>query len=81
MSWTSAILPPEAARFVVPVTSGAGSGLPTVPVGPSCTRRWRPGAIEPASGVADQVFPAAVAYWTDHELTSTVEPPRLNNST
>src|SRR3954447_8095969 len=80
-SWTSAIFPPDAARLVVPVTSGAGRALPTVPVGPSWTRRCRPGAIEPASGVTDQVLPAEVAYCTDHELTSTDVPPRLNSST
>jgi hypothetical protein len=31
-SWTSAILPPDAARLVVPVASGVGSAEPTAAV-------------------------------------------------
>ena len=36
--WTSATLPPDAARLVVPVASGVGSAAPTAAVEPSWTR-------------------------------------------
>src|SRR5476649_165964 len=37
-SRTSATLPPETARFVVPMASGVGSGAPTAAADANCTR-------------------------------------------
>src|SRR5262249_11450447 len=80
-SRTSAIFPPEAARFVVPLVSGAGSGAPTEAAEASCTRKYLPGWIVPVSGVACQLVDAADAYCTDQPVTVTGAPPRLNSST
>jgi hypothetical protein len=78
---TTATLPPELARFVVPVTSGVGRGAPTAAAEASCTRRYLPGWTEPASGVTCQLVPDAEAYWIDQALTSTALEPRLTSST
>jgi hypothetical protein len=78
---TSAILPLVAARLLVPVASAAGSAAPTVPPDASCTRKYRPGAIVPDSGVGCHDVPAEVAYWTLQPETSTVVVPPLKSST
>jgi hypothetical protein len=77
---TIATLPAVAAMFVEPVASGVGSAAPVAPPA-SSTRYERPGPIEPVSGVADQLVPAAVAYCTDQPVTSTADEPLLNSST
>src|SRR5439155_24390420 len=74
-SRTSATFPPEAARFVVPVASRAGRVAPTAAVEASCTRQYRPGWIDPASGVVWQLVAAAEAYGIVPPLASTAELP------
>src|SRR5262245_14513055 len=80
-SGTTATLPPETARLLVPVASGAGRAAPSDPPEASCTRKRPPGAIDPLSAVVCQVEPAADAYWTVQPSTVTAAEPPLTSST
>jgi hypothetical protein len=78
---TSPTLPPETARFVVPVASGAGKAAPTAAADASWTRYRPPGGTEPDKGVTCQVVPAPDVYCSDQLARATVVLPRLNSST
>ena len=82
---TRATLPAVALRSIEPVTSGAGSGVPTLPPEAPEIRNVPPAGIAGVSagiGVRPvQVAPVADLYWIDHPLTSTGAPLTLNSST
>jgi hypothetical protein len=80
-SVTTATLPPETARLLVPVASGVGSAAPAAPPEASWTRKRPPGAIDPLSAVGCHVEPALVAYWTVQPSTVTAAEPALKSST
>ena len=80
-SVTTATLPPETARLLAPVASGAGSEAPTDPPDASCTRKDRPGGIDPLRAVSCQLVPAADAYCTVQPSTVTDAEPALKSST
>src|SRR5207237_1272280 len=65
----------------VPVASGVGRASPVEDEEPSCTRKYWPGGIVPASEVRCQLVLDAVEYWTVQPVTSTAAEPRLNSST
>ena len=79
-SRTTATFPPVAARFVVPVASGAGGAAPFAPEARCRTEYEPPAGIDPASDVTDHDVPAAVAYWSDQPDRLTAEVPRLKSS-
>src|SRR5215471_2836203 len=67
---TTATFPPETARLVVPVASGAGSEAPIAADEFNWTRKYPCAGMDPMSAVVCQLVLAAEAYWT-------LQPPRL----
>src|SRR5687768_18414658 len=83
---TSATLPADALKGMVPLTSGGGrsspQGLPPQPAAPSSAiRRYCPGAIVTSgSTVTCHVAPEAEAYCTDQPPSLTGLASRLKSS-
>lgn len=78
VEFTRATFPAVPLMRIVPVTSGAGSGVLGVAPALSATRKYWPGAIVPVRFVLFvQLVPPDDAYCTDQPVRSTAVAPWL----